>query len=217
MQSLHSAITAPCNHLPPVYPSTSQQVEKLASWHTPPPPQGRDRAGENRAPPRIAAKPPTLYPPRSPRTPRIVHSSSHPAPDQTHHQQRGSTTAPVLRLNVPPYIRPHPPPDLTPQLTRPLHPPPAAHSTTPNRVARLNPPPPVRSHPAEPQHQPLHPAHPVFALAIRPLAPSSGGAHHPHIAAKPPRLLSSPYPGVKENSQLHPPLPPAALAVLPRR
>lgn len=97
MQSLHSAITAPCNHLPPVYPPTSQQVEKLA--HT------TSRAGQGRTehhrvsrlnvppcirhplhplrspvPPPPAARRVLLTPPVNHHTPVAVHNSSHPAP-----------------------------------------------------------------------------------------------------------------------------------------
>lgn len=71
MQSLHSAITAPCNHLLRPAPPTSQQVEKSVSWqvgkstswHTPP---TTSSTGDQLARPNVPPHPPPLPPGRPP-------------------------------------------------------------------------------------------------------------------------------------------------------
>ena len=155
MQSLHSAITAPCNHLPPVYPPTSQQVEKLASWHTPPAGPGR---GEQRStPPRTPCSSPTF--PSSPppaRARRILFS--YPGVNQEKPPTRTDSTMQSLHSAITPPAPPAPRQLANFPTSRkvgkskswqvgkhrplPLHP--VSALTPPNRVSRLNVPPCLR-------------------------------------------------------------------------
>ena len=83
MQSLHSAITAPCNHLLRPAPPTSQQVEKSVSWQV-----GKSTSWHT--PPTTSSTGDQLARPR----PRTA-TSTHPL----------STAPAVARLNVPPPAR----------------------------------------------------------------------------------------------------------------